>query len=120
MTDYLQELEFGLFPTPEADRADEILAMAQLAEGGLVAGFDRGVEQQVAGVGDCEPAIALDLLFQLSRAPAAIAQRKQCVGRGVADCHGFEHIERRRQADVFRDLVAVLLPEIVRRMQHEA
>ncbi len=32
MTDYLQELEFGLFPTPEADRADEVLALVQLAE----------------------------------------------------------------------------------------
>jgi alkanesulfonate monooxygenase SsuD/methylene tetrahydromethanopterin reductase-like flavin-dependent oxidoreductase (luciferase family)/hemerythrin-like domain-containing protein len=32
VTDYLQELEFGLFPSPEADRADEILALAQLAE----------------------------------------------------------------------------------------
>ena len=32
MTDYLQELEFGLFPTPTADRAAEVLALAQLAE----------------------------------------------------------------------------------------
>jgi alkanesulfonate monooxygenase SsuD/methylene tetrahydromethanopterin reductase-like flavin-dependent oxidoreductase (luciferase family) len=32
VTDYLQELEFGLFPTPEADRAEEVLALAQLAE----------------------------------------------------------------------------------------
>lgn len=32
MTDYLQELEFGLFPTPRADRAEEVLALAQLAE----------------------------------------------------------------------------------------
>ena len=32
MTDYLQELEFGLFPTPLADRAEEVLALAQLAE----------------------------------------------------------------------------------------
>ena len=32
MTDYLQELEFGLFPAPEADRAEEVLALVQLAE----------------------------------------------------------------------------------------
>jgi len=32
VTDYVQELEFGLFPTPRADRAEEVLALAQLAE----------------------------------------------------------------------------------------
>jgi alkanesulfonate monooxygenase SsuD/methylene tetrahydromethanopterin reductase-like flavin-dependent oxidoreductase (luciferase family) len=32
VTDYLQELEFGLFPTPVAARAEEVLALAQLAE----------------------------------------------------------------------------------------
>lgn len=35
--DYGQELRFGLFPTPAADRADEILALAEVAE---VSGVD--------------------------------------------------------------------------------
>jgi len=37
MPDYGQELEFGLFPTPEAERLDDVLALTQLAE---VSGLD--------------------------------------------------------------------------------
>ena len=36
MTDYGHELEFGIFPSPDADRVAETLAMAEAADvGGL-------------------------------------------------------------------------------------
>lgn len=37
MTDLDQELRFGIFPTPDAERLDDLLGLVQLAE---VAGLD--------------------------------------------------------------------------------
>ncbi|GAA1481184.1 hypothetical protein GCM10009624_16240 [Gordonia sinesedis] len=32
MVDYMQDIEFGIFPSPDADRADRIVALAELAD----------------------------------------------------------------------------------------
>src|SRR6185312_10038432 len=47
---------------------------AEAAEGAVIAFVERGREQQVAVIGNRQPAIAADLGLQLPGAPAAIAE----------------------------------------------
>ena len=80
--------------------------------------FDGRLEQH-AGIGrDGEPGVLRDLLLELSRRPAGVAQRHEHVLRALAARDRLEHVLRRREADVVVDGERGL-PVAERPVQHE-
>src|SRR5262245_10047816 len=69
---------------------------ADLAQGLFI--FCVGVlaEDQLRICGAVQPAILLNLLFQLTGGPTGIAERQDCTGGAVAARNGFEDVERSR------------------------
>src|SRR5919107_2314424 len=76
---------------------------AEPAQGHLVAEFGRGVEDQLRVGRAVEPAIGLELDFELSRAPARIAERQNRVFRAVAPGDGPEDVPGGREAHAVVD-----------------
>src|ERR1700738_1157859 len=93
---------------------------AELAHRLLVLGLDIRAEDQF-GIGIAiEPAVLLDLVFQLTRRPPRIAEREHRALRTLAMGDGFENIDRRRQADAVVDRQRRVLDEEISRVQYEA
>ena len=67
-----------------------------------------------------QPAVMLDLLLELARRPAGIAERQDGAVRALAARDRLENVERRGEADAFVDRQRRVLDEEVARMQHEA
>src|SRR5437762_13353988 len=93
---------------------------AKLLQRAVILGVDVVVEDQI-GIGRAvQPAIVLDLVFQLTRAPAGIAERKDRLARTDAVRDRFQDIECRRQRDAVVDRERRVLDEEIARMKHEA
>src|SRR3984893_155075 len=74
-----------------------------LLERHLVLAAGIGAENQI-GIGRAmQPAIMLDLVFQLPRCPSRITERENRAARAGAARDRFEDIERRREADPLVD-----------------
>jgi hypothetical protein len=85
----------------------------------LMAAFDRQVEQHVRIGAHGEPAVARDFVFQLTRAPAGVADGDQHALRTGAVGDGFEHVDRGGEGDVGGNLQGRGIAA-GRRMQYEA
>ena len=70
--------------------------------------------------GAMQPAIVLDLVFELARRPAGIAERQDRARRAVAARDRLEDVEGRGEADAFVDRQGRVLDEEIARVQHEA
>src|SRR5690606_8692888 len=76
------------------------------------------IEQEVLLGGAGQPAIAADFLFELSRAPARIAQRHERPGRSPSRRDSAQYVDGGRKAKLVGDRNGGL-HLVVRRMQHE-
>ncbi|QTK79375.1 hypothetical protein AT6N2_C1668 [Agrobacterium tumefaciens] len=77
------------------------------------------VENQLFRSGAVQPAIVGDLVFQLARPPAGIAQHHGCPLRAAAVGNGADNIERCRQGNIIAD-GNTGFAQVVIGMQHEA
>src|SRR5947209_6243983 len=66
-----------------------------------------------------QPAVMLDLVFQLTRSPAGITQRQESFARSFSSRDRLQDVERRGEADTFVDRQCRVLDVEVVRMQHE-
>src|SRR5262245_57258910 len=60
-------------------------------------------EDQLGIGGAMQPAIVLDLVLQLARRPAGIAEREDRAARSLSACDRLENVERGGQADALVD-----------------
>ncbi len=93
---------------------------ADLAQRAQVFLVDIVAEDQVRIGVAVQPAIVLDLVLELARRPAGIAQRQDRVLRSGALGDRLEDVHRRGQADAVVDIQRRVLDEEIARMQHEA
>src|SRR5262245_58949886 len=77
-------------------------------------------EDQLGIGGAMQPAVMLDLVLELARRPAGIAEREDRALRSVAAGDRLEDVERGGEADAFVDRQRRVLDVEVARMQHEA
>src|SRR3954471_15009885 len=89
---------------------------AELPKRQIVAVAYFRAEQQITRKRHRQPAVEGKLILELPRPPAAIAEREYRLGWLLAEGHRLEDVERRGQAHIVVDDVAVALAEIVRRM----
>lgn len=82
----------------------------------LIAGSEDQIGARTAG----QPAIRLDLAFELPRPPSRITERKQRTLGPRAARHVLEDIEGRGHGEALAHREARALNPVVRRMQHEA
>src|SRR5271166_3878486 len=93
---------------------------ADLVERLFILGVDVGSEDQF-GVGRAmQPAVFLDLGFELSRSPAGIAEREHGAERALAPGDRLQDIERRRETDAFVDRQRRILDEKITGVQHKS
>src|ERR1700733_13935218 len=93
---------------------------AELLERALVFMTDVGAEDEIGIGAAVQPAVALDLVFELARRPSGIAERQQRVAGPVAPGDPLEHVERCGEADAVVDRPSRILDEEIARMEHEA
>ena len=67
-----------------------------------------------------EPAIGADLVLDLPRTPARIAEREERLARAFAFAHGAQDFDGRRQRNVFRNGKRGIRALIVAAVEHEA
>ena len=93
---------------------------ADFLEGFLV--FTLGIltEDQLGIGGAMQPTIMLDLVLQLARRPAGIAQRQDGAARSAAARDRLENVESCGEADALVDRQGRVLDHEVARVQHEA
>src|SRR5262245_14376069 len=93
---------------------------ADLLEGFLVLAVGVLAEDQL-GIGRAmQPSVLVDLVFELARRPAGIAERQYRLLRTVAARNRLEDIERGGEADAFVDRQRRVLDEEVAGVQDEA
>ena len=93
---------------------------ADLAQRLVVLAFGVGAEDQLRIGRAMQPAVLLDLGFQLPRRPAGIAEREDGADRPLAVGDRFQDVERRGEADAFVDRQRRVLDEEIGGVQHEA
>src|SRR4051812_34201010 len=93
---------------------------AELLHRPVVFRVNVGAEDQFGVGAAMQPAILLQLTFELTRRPAGIAERQDCArGTGAAG-DGFQDVERGGEADTLVDRQGGILDEEVGAVQHEA
>ena len=93
---------------------------ADLAQRLFVFTVGIGTEDQFRIGCAMQPAVRLDLVFQLPGRPTGIAECEYCALRPVAVRDRLEDIERGGEADAFVDRQRRVLDEEIGRVQHEA
>src|SRR5215831_12920478 len=77
-------------------------------------------EDEVKIGGAVQPAVLMDLVFELAGRPSCITERKEGVARSFAASDRLENVEGSGEADALVDRQRGILDEEVARVQHEA
>src|SRR5262249_9853188 len=93
---------------------------ADLLQGATIFAVGVLAEDQLAIGRAMQPAVMLDLVLELSRFPAGVAEREDRALGSLPAGDRLEDVERRREADALVDRQGRVLDEEIARMQHEA